>query len=115
MEQSFYMTGHSVHIGGRQDYPHLEEMKAVQFAENPTLYYGRGIAPGPRGLMQSRAVQRLRFNTGLEQNRNYDMGEDFEVGPTDGCGLTPTPITMENLSEMNTHSKKRTFVTEFRT
>ena len=113
------MSGHSVHIGGRQDLPHLEEMRAVQFAENPTLYYGRGIAPGPRGLLQSRAVQRfeLNFKTALEQNRNYDMGEDFEVGPTDhrGCGVTPTPIIMENLAEMDTHSKKRTFVTEFRT
>lgn len=102
---------------GRQDLPHLEETKTVQFAENPTLYYGRGIAPGPQGLVQSRAVQRfeLKFKKALEQNRNDSV--DFEVDRADhhDCGATPTPIMIENITEMSTHNKKRTFVTEFRT
>lgn len=82
-------------------------MENVRFAENPTLYYGRGIAPGPQG---SRAVQRfeLRLKTALE-SRNSGMRGNMDVYHDD------TPTIMEDPKEISTHSKRQTFITEYRT
>lgn len=105
------MSGHKAHIGGRHDLPHsdLEEMEIqnMRFAENPTLYYGRGIAPGPQGLLQSRAVQRfeLRLKTALEQSRRGNESDCHD----------DTPTIMEDHKEISTHNKRQTFLTEYRT
>lgn len=117
LEQPFYMRGHSAQIKQKQEFSpsELEEMKAMQYAENPALYYGRGVAPGGS---RSRAAQKfeMKLKIALEQRRRKcEFGSDVELdmGHTPGRDATPTPTLVEDA--MDTRTKEQTFVTESRT
>ena len=120
------MSGHGALIVEKQDFSQndLEEMKAVQYAENPALYYGRGIAPGSRGL-QSGAVQRfeVRLKKALDQSRNCSLedGVEMDVGRYSRASrlshrATPAPTIAEDPREtVSARSKKQAFMTQSRT
>ena len=116
------MSGRSAHIRTKHDFSpsELEEMKAMQYAENPALYYGRGVAPGVSRGVQSRAAQtfEVRLKTALEQNRKCEFGSEVELdlGHTPGRDVTPIPTIMEDHREtMDTRTEGSAFVTESRT
>ena len=120
MEQLFYMSGHSARVQDKLGFSsnELEEMKRVKFAENPTLFYGRGLVqpPATSRAHQSRSVQRfeVRLKTALEHSRNYGLGDDD--GLDSGCETTPAPtIEEEEEHREEKHHRRRTFVTETRT
>ena len=120
------MSGHTAHIVEKQDFSEgdLQEMKAVQYAKNPSLYYGQGIVPGSR--LQSKTVQRfeVRLKTALEQSRNYGLGEEVELdmgrfsrASRSSRGITPAPTIMEDPREAahTTRNHRQTFVTQSKT
>ena len=119
MDRSYYMSGHSANIVGKQDISSraLEEMKNAEYAEK--LFYGRGLAlpsGSPRGGPQSRAMQKfeVRLKTALERNRDYGDDVDTVWYSQTSRGVTPGPTIREDPRE-HAESKRQTFVTETRT
>ena len=128
------MSGASARISEKHDvlFPsgELEEMRGVQYAGNPSLLYGRGVASCSRGT-RCGAVQRfeVRLKTAQEQrSRDYGLGEGVEeeeevvVGRYSGAtsqGVTPASTIMEedfSAERIQPHnpSKGQAFVTETR-
>ena len=114
MEQPFYMSGHSAQMFQKQDVPpeELQYMKAVQYAENPALYYGRGITPSTQGL-QSRAVQKfeVKLKEALERSRHPGLRDSMDLTCYSRAGrpsraITPASPILEE-SEQAPHSQNR--------
>ena len=121
LELPFYMSGHSAQIRQKQEFSpsELEEMKVMQYAENPALYYGRGVAPAVSRGARSRAAQKfeVKLKTALEQRRyEFESDVELDMGHIPGHDATPTPtVTEDHRGAMDTHTKGQTFVTEPRT
>lgn len=126
IEQPFYMTGHSAQITETQQSPFnggdIEEMRRVQFNENPSLFYGRGLtdlaSSRSRGK-SSGAVHRfeVRLRTALEDSRNHGDIEVDDVGRfsrVTSRGITPAPTILEEdpSVEKTHHDQKQTFATQ---
>lgn len=115
LEQPFYMSGHSAQMFQKQDFAQeeLQYMKAVQYAENPALYYGRGITPSTRGL-QSRAVQKFeaKIKESLERSRNSGLRDSIDLTCYSRAGrpsraITPASPILEEVEQAPHHPQSR--------
>ena len=81
IDQPYYMGGQSAHIFEKREdlLDEFDKMKTVRYAENPTLYYGRGLV-SPHCL-QARAVQRFeaQLKSALKHGKSYSLGPDIDL------------------------------------
>ena len=106
------MSGRRARIVGREEVPvgELEEMKTVRFAENVSLFYGRGLeqlvcSRGARGPRDAVRRFELRLNTALEED-----GPHCRVGDLERFTHSGTTGAIET-----NDSCKQTFLTEAKT